>query len=425
MEPIPEDLLTRLQEPDERALVVNPLGMGGRMPPEQAARFQTATIEPARLADDVPEGIRDYWERVRLLHQHGVLEYEFFSAAADLALLALEGALRRRFVDFYNGRIPVIRRRGPAKDAQAVLLVRLFEQIWEGVREWDLAPPGESQRPLPTSLGSLLAWARRVKLLPGRRSRRVDQSLVKLRNWAAHPDDYSLDYPPSVARGLCQIAEYINMLWGHPSPDGHTFKTRVHRRPRVVGISPTGDASVELRPDQVAELAAEYHEHTFTVLLAADDEMRLTQPATGPTAGLELIHKTGFQETQFPCDQLFVGNWPELKAAVESGTFDGHEDEVEWLDRVFFIRERDGDIDHPRSSDEVLALEDVLAGRWWAIIADGPWDAFVHVRDHQALELDEDGTCPECRVAVNALISDSEDLTGVSVAAHMQRGSRP
>ena len=67
MERIPEDLLTRLQEPDERALVFNPLGLGGRMPPEQAARFQAATIEPARLAADVPEGIRDYWERVRLL----------------------------------------------------------------------------------------------------------------------------------------------------------------------------------------------------------------------------------------------------------------------------------------------------------------------------------------------------------------------
>jgi hypothetical protein len=407
MEQIPEDLLARLQEPDERALVFNPLGLGGRMPPEQAARFQAATIEPARLAEDVPAGIRDYWDRVRLLHQHGVLEYEFFSAAADLALLALEGALRRRFVDFYDGRIPVVRRRGPTKGAQAVLLVRLFEQIWDGAREWDLATPGESQRPLPTSLGSLLAWARRVKLLPGRRSRRVDQSLVKLRNWAAHPDDYSLDYPPSVARGLCQIAEYINMLWGHPSPDGRTFRTRVHRRPRVVGISPTGDASVELRPEQVATLAAEYHEHSFTVLLAADEEMHLTQPGTGPTSGLELIHKTGFQETQFPCEQLFVGNWTELNTAVEAGTLDGREDDVEWLDRVFLVRECDGNIDHPCSPTDLLTVEGHLPGRWWSIVADGPWDAYAHVRDHRHVDIDEeDGTCPECFVAMAALCSD-------------------
>jgi hypothetical protein len=407
MEQIPEDLLTRLQEPDERALVFNPLGLGGRMPPEQAARFQAATIEPARLAEDVPEGIRDYWERVRLLHQHGVLEYDFFSAAADLALLALEGALRRRFVDFYDGRIPVIRRRGPTKGAQAVLLVRLFEQIWDGAREWDLATPGEPQRPLPTSLGSLLAWARRVKLLPGRRSRGVDQSLVKLRNWAAHPDDYSLDYPPSVARGLCQIAEYINMLWGHPSPEGHTFKTRVHRRPHVVGISPTGEASVELRPEQVATLAAEYREHAFTVLLAADDEMHLTQPATGPSAGLELTYKPGFQETQWPCEQLFVGDWIELNAAVEAGTFDEVEDDVERLERVFFVRECDGNIDHPRSSEDLLALDGDLPGRWWSIVADGPWDAYAHVRDHRHVDIDEeDMSCPECFVAVTAVCSD-------------------
>jgi hypothetical protein len=404
MEPIPEDLLTQLQEPDERALVFNPLGLGGRMAPEQAARFQAATIEPARLAEDVPEGIRDYWERVRLLHQHGVLEYEFFSAAADLALLALEGALRRRFVDFYDGRIPVVRRRGPTKGSQDVLPVKLFEQIWDGAREWDLATPGEPQRPLPTSLAPLLAWARRVKLLPGRGSRRVDQSLVKLRNWAAHPDDHSLDYPPSVARGLCQIAEYINMLWGHVSPDGRTFKTRVHRRPRVVGISPTGDASVELRPDQVATLAAEYRDYTFTVLLAADEEMRLTQPATGPTAGLALIYKPGFQATQFPCEQLFVGDWTELKAAAETGTFDGREDEAEWLDRVFFIRERDGDVDHPRSPGDLAALEGELVGRWWAITADGPWDAYVHVRDHPRVDIDGDGTCPECFIEVRGLV---------------------
>src|SRR3954462_11944184 len=124
MERIPEDLLTRLRAPDERTLVFNSVGLGGRLSPEAAARFQASTIESAMLAEDVPEGVRDYWARVLLLHQHGVLEYEFFSAAADLALLGLEGALRRRFVDFYGGRIPVVGRRGPSKRAEAVLLLR-------------------------------------------------------------------------------------------------------------------------------------------------------------------------------------------------------------------------------------------------------------------------------------------------------------
>lgn len=401
MERIPEDLLRRLQEPDERGLVFNPLGLGGRMPPEQAARFQASTIEPARLAEDVPEGIRDYWERVRLLHQHGVLEYEFFSAAADVALLALEGALRRRFVDFYDGRIPVVSRR-PTKGAEAVLLVRRFEQVWEAARNWDLSAPNEPKRPIPTSLASLLAWARRAGLLPGRRSRRVDQSLVKLRNWAAHPEDYALDYPPSVARGLCQIAEYINMLWGHSTPDGHTFKTEVNRRPRVVGISPGGGASVGLRPNQVAALPSEYHAYTFTVLLVAEEEMRLT----GPSPEIEVASRPGFQQTQFPCERLFDGDWQELDAAVKAGAFEGCADQVERLERLFFIRECDGGLDDPRSPEDLRDLDVDLPGRWWSIVADGPWDAYTHVRDHQHVDIEEDDTCPECFVAVRALCPD-------------------
>lgn len=423
MERIPDDLLTRLQAADERTLVFNPLGMGGRMPPGVAARFQASAIEAARLAEDVPKGVRDYWERVLLLHQHGVLEYEFFSAAADLALLALEGALRRRFVDFYAGRIPVVARRGRTKGAEAVLRVRRFEQVWEVARDWDLVAPGESPRPLPTSLAPLLAWARRVRLLSGRRSRRIDRSLVRLRNWAAHPEDYTLDYPASVARGLNQIAEYINMLWGHPSPRGGIFKTAVHRRPRVVGISPAGDASVELRPDQVRTLAPEYRPYRFFVLLAADDEERLTDPTTGADAGVELVHTSGFQATQFACERLFDGDWHALNAAVNSGAFDDRGDDVEWLDRLFLVRESDGVLDRPRSPDDVLALRDPLEGRWWAVTADDPSDALAHARDHQAIELDDDGTCPECFVAAGPAMDSWGEVIGVCQAA--RRATRP
>ena len=261
-----------------------------------------------------------------------------------------------------------------------------------------------------------------MKLLPGRRSRRIDQSLVRLRNWAAHPEDYTLDYPPSVARGLNQIAEYINMLWWHPSPHGRTFKTHVHRRPRVVGISPAGDASVELRPDQVATLASKYRMYAFSVLLAADDEERLTDPTIGPNAGIEVVHTIGFQGTQFPCERLFEGGWRALNAAVESGAFDGREDEVEWLERLFLVRDSDGGLDRPRAPNDVLALPDPIEGRWWPVTADGPWDAFAHVRDHQRLELDQDGTCPECFVAVGPAIHDWAEL--ISVCQAVQRPTR-
>jgi hypothetical protein len=54
--------------------------------------------------------IRNYFERVRALHVYGVLEYEFFSAPCDLTLLAIEAALRVRFVEHYSRRIPVVAR---------------------------------------------------------------------------------------------------------------------------------------------------------------------------------------------------------------------------------------------------------------------------------------------------------------------------
>lgn len=102
--------LSELQQPDERTLRFNPYGLGGRLAPEDAARFQAATIGRAVLADDVPQDVRDNFERARKLHLYGVLEYEFFTAAADYALLVLEGALRVRFLSYYSGGTPVGRR---------------------------------------------------------------------------------------------------------------------------------------------------------------------------------------------------------------------------------------------------------------------------------------------------------------------------
>ena len=102
------DPLSQLRKPDERTPAHSPLGLGGRPLPEDAARFQAAAIEQAQLAKIVPEGIRNYFERIRKLHLHGVLEYMFFSAAHELRLLAIEAALRVRFVEHYSGRIPVI-----------------------------------------------------------------------------------------------------------------------------------------------------------------------------------------------------------------------------------------------------------------------------------------------------------------------------
>jgi hypothetical protein len=85
--------LEELQKPDEMALVFNPIGFGGRMEPEDAARFQAEAIADATLVEAVPTEITENFERARKLHLYGVLEYEFFTVASDQVLLVLESAL--------------------------------------------------------------------------------------------------------------------------------------------------------------------------------------------------------------------------------------------------------------------------------------------------------------------------------------------
>lgn len=80
--------LSELQQPDERTLRFNPYGLGGRVDPEDAGRYQVATIGRDVLAGDVPQDVHNNFERARKLHFYGVLEYEFFTVAADYALLS-------------------------------------------------------------------------------------------------------------------------------------------------------------------------------------------------------------------------------------------------------------------------------------------------------------------------------------------------
>src|SRR5439155_12046374 len=121
-----------------------------------AARFQAASIGRAVLADDVPRDVRDNFERARKLHLYGVLEYEFFTAAANYSLLALEGALRVRFVSHYSGGIPVVR-----KGVEETLEARTFDDVRAARRKYRLRGGDGKTHDLPVGAGELLDWARR------------------------------------------------------------------------------------------------------------------------------------------------------------------------------------------------------------------------------------------------------------------------
>lgn len=104
-----DEILEELRRVDERTLHFSPWGLGGKLEPAASARFLAESLTYATLADEVPEDVRLNFERARTLFRYGLLDYDLFSTAYDLGHLALEGALRHRFVSYYGGSVPIWR----------------------------------------------------------------------------------------------------------------------------------------------------------------------------------------------------------------------------------------------------------------------------------------------------------------------------
>lgn len=393
--------LKELQKPDEIALLFTPRGFGGRMEPEDAARFQSQTIAHARLVEAVPVEIAENFGRARALHRYGVLEYEFFSVASDQAFLVLESALRTRFLSFYDGEIPVSR-----DGVEETLRARSFEDVRRARASLKLRGR-EGTALLPVGARALLGWARGERLLPGSSTRRVDDALGALRNFAAHPEGSAVHGPPDSARTVRDVAEVINTLWGHRVPGGRLFPAPVMRVPRVASIAHGGRGAAEMGLHHVGDLDPGEQDADFGVFLAALDE-KLTERRGDDWA---FTHRPGLQWTTYPCEQIWTGDHAGLLAEIESGSFTALGDQIEHLDRLFFVRRRDGQTDEPRSAADLLALDPPPVGRWHAVLADDPHQAFMHVRDHTGKGLSEkcDG-CLHCFARTRGVFSDPGEL---------------
>ena len=363
-----EPLLAWLRAPDELSLIFNPIGLGSPLEPEDAAEHQMQMIEHARLVDAVPEAVRENFERARKLHLYGILEYEFFTAASDYAPLVLEGALRLRFLSHYENQIPVFQ-----GSRSAVLDAEDFEAILKAKGNTWLRQ-GERKEPLPRYLRALLEWARRERLLPGRRTRIVDRVLGELRNHAAHPVGRTINDPVESARMLRDVAEYINCLWGARTEDGRLFGGPLRRRSRVAVVYPDGSAAT-MGLGHVGGLPPDERDGTFAVFLAVDDE-ELILPFQG------FAYRDGFQGTVYPCERLWIGKWEDLKSRIEAGDFLAVEDRVEHRDRVFLVRSTDAGPDLPCSPSDLLAASNQAEGKWIELVADDPYEAFPLCQRH-------------------------------------------
>jgi hypothetical protein len=298
-------ILDRLRQADDTTLLFSPWGFGGKLEPASSAAYLAELMSHTTLVDDVPEDVRLSFERVRTTFMHGLLDYDLFSAAYSLGHLVLEGALRTRFITYYERGIPVLR------DGSAeILTVNSFVEYHAALRDarkrrHTLKLAGDPLEALPRSYPGLYAWARHRRLLIGQRNVGVFGSIVKIRNHIAHPEGHMVDMPPNVFRFLRDLTEIVNRLWGQDTAGGRLFPGPIARWDRAAALAPGGRGSTSFSSLAQIRAATDQADWTYAVYLAAAEEDLTTIGAPTP-GGIGFAHVPGFQMTTYPANRSGV-----------------------------------------------------------------------------------------------------------------------
>jgi hypothetical protein len=412
--------LSELCEADELTLRFTSHGFdtGGTLRPEDAALYQQEILRHAELSDAVAEGTRSTFERLRLLHSYGILSYDMFTAADDLAQLVLEQALRDRFMEFHDGTVPFQDAHGTIHSISAASFAALYEQIHAEGRlhkpqRWRLRlrRTGECVY-FDGMLDSLLRWARAEGLLRGQRNRHLEPVLKKIRNDVAHGGGHHLVTPVESARTISDAAEIINHLWGTSTSGGRLYPAPIRRVVQIVAWDRGG--SVVSGP--VGRPDPQFADWTCVLVRAVLHDEGLWR--------FDALHDT----TSYPSDLLWgPGTWEDACAWLKREH--PHEDDVDVLDRLFLFQHHEGRIYSPRSLGVAAGLsEEERYGTWYLIRADHPGDALPHARAIANGQCSSNpGPCTKCSAESVGSGTWSDMLTlaaGTGLAISPQRPPR-
>ncbi|MEY9930198.1 hypothetical protein ABH926_004840 [Catenulispora sp. GP43] len=395
----------QMREPDQRALRFTPWGLGPQMRPEDNADYLQKVLATFDLAPQVAEGTQRSFDRLRGILPYGILNYEIFTAVADLALLTTEQALRDRFLEHHQGTVVFV---DPAGVNQA-FPVSTYEDVYRLAQKKGKANAGliaaakKASRPVPAlwelrvtagsmrfdgMLSSLRGWARQLGLLLGQRNRRIEGVLTKLRNEVAHPGGYNLDTPVQALSTLSDLAEIINQLWGKRTPGGHLYPTPVHRD--VTAFAWRSGDFISMAAENVQHATDLDEDYQYAIALAV---------TAGPRSDPDLPRFDSLYETTaYPVDLLWgpgtrtqAIEWLENNRPVP--------DEFDHLDRLFSLRADGGQLSMPRRPEIAAGLPpEERDGRWYLVRADYPNDAFTHARNLEdgATRCAATGPCRAC-----------------------------
>jgi hypothetical protein len=372
--------LAEMQEPDRRSL----MSYVWTAEPAQAAELAQYAIGQVKLAPAVPDTTRQAFERLRTLFAYGILCYDLYTVAGDLARMVTEQALRERFLPFYGGEPIFV----CASDQCAK---KVTADRWEAIPrkflqdgKWLLRlRSGHAPIKFNGMLASLLEWARAEGLLTGQGDRLQDQVRTWFRNFAAHPT-WHLQGPNDAERAITDLARIINRIWGAPS-------------------------------GTVVDRGAAFITWTDTAVTWGRQARTPGQPADGGNAVSVVVlaavpnHDLGdydalYETTSQPCDYLWGPGTPDdaaewLRQHPQPG------DQAETIDRLFLLRYHANRLYLPQAPAVAASLAGPAAdGTWYLLRADTPFPAFHHQRcvlsryshPESSVRHDPSGECRTC-----------------------------
>lgn len=428
--------LEQLRAVDERSRLFGPFGLGAALSDDDTVQFAQAVLaQGCSLKAPVGDGTRRAHERLCGAFLLGALSYEQYTLVEERAPVVLELALRERFMQWSGGSVTLQTQPGTARRYQ----VASYEQVQQTIARLRAAARSATTRrqgrgrvrtprvllhvdeatmvPFGGGLADLRGWARAAGLLRGQRSRSREQSLVKLRNEVCHPNSSALFTPVDAAHTLRLVTEFVNQLWGSPTPGGQMFPAPLQRTIVAISWNDTGTVRQEPAGNLLADSADDGHEHVMVRSVWSD-------PVTGgPDDRWWSDFRARWETTTYPADYLWgpgsrssAAAWLQGFAALHATTGEVVDDAVEVMDRVFLIVVQHGIVRAPRRPQVAAGLTARLpktpataaaaeaegeecAGVWHTVCADTPADAFGHVRartEHR--NGGGHAACGECRV---------------------------
>lgn len=210
-------------------------------------------------------------------------------------------------------------------------------------------------------LNGLLAWARREGLIRGQRNRSLEPVQRALRNIVAH-GEYHLGTPVDAARELSDLAEFINHLWGQPTPGGRLYPAPLRREIVAIGWSTDGESTTAGYADQLAD-ARDEEKFTYILVKAVFCPGGLTDPHL-------LDFDARHASTAFPTTFLW-GPGPREEATTWLSQNQPEPDLYDYLDQILLVRAHDDRVDPPVYPGVAAGLPAAeQQGVWYAVRVD-------------------------------------------------------